>query len=302
MEKHQFDVIHLLMQMFAERTCEEPGLAFFAGSHLAHLAQLGFHSIPVSASIDTFRPVIEMWTSLSPQIPRCSKWPQKIRSGTFTTRSAWSAGRTPILPPLTGGSSRTSSNWADLCWAWSSPTSPPGATPARPLCPGSPPSATPAGSSCGDHQGSPSDRPHSSGGVYLLLSFNCKYKYFLCTVAPVRPFMSSVKQSLCLLPSLFPGHLMGLLWSPTSHPTPSLKLNMELLSGTVQFISPALLLPTTLPSLINAWQQERIVYWTVTQEYSHHKQRTKTSLWRLRMPSKKRDGKSWLQYHSRGKR
>ena len=49
--------------------------------------------------------------------------------------------------------------------------------------------------------------------------------------------MSSVRQSPCPLPKLFHGHLMGVHWvhlGPRN--TPSSKLNMELLSGTVQFL------------------------------------------------------------------
>ena len=94
----------------------------------------------------------------------------------------------------------------------------------------------------------------------FFLGLRCKY-FSLSTVAPGRRFMSFVKPSLCQLPSLFPGHLMGLLWSLCSQPTPSLRLNMELLWGTVQFIN--LSLAITLTLLINVLNQMKIAYWTV---------------------------------------
>ena len=59
----------------------------------------------------------------------------------------------------------------------------------------------------------------------------------MITVASVRRFMSSARQSPCPLPRLFHGHLMGVHWvhlGPRN--TPSSRLNMERLSGTVQFL------------------------------------------------------------------
>ena len=189
-------------------------------------------------------------------------------SGTSGTKWAWSARLTPTPRPPTSGCLTPSSRWPGPSSTWSWPTSLLEATLVRQPWPASHLSARPVGWSWEDHQGSLSARLLSSGEIYTAgLSLRAKY-FSLSTVAPVRRFMSFVKPSLCQLPSLFLGHLMGLLWSLCSQATPSLRLNMELLWGMVQFINLFLgITPSTLSTLtllINVLNQMKIVYWTVS--------------------------------------